>query len=380
MINLNEALKVRKIGKNPFDFFQMHKIPNGTFVSFGYFNDHAISFGPKTKKLINQANDEQLINYLTGDKLNSAPTFKSKLQAFKDSVAYADALVGEKRKTAPLDLDGECHIVKIGKFTVNWRDPEHFANFYGAQNDTRAKLRHKYGFGKNDEDYPENDWHRNPKYGGTALRPAAKGNGGQVYTDPYEDTGIYRSIVDPNKLAVRQIINPKVKGLSSTWFFVDASGNIEYLDKDLMNFLRYNYSNTRVVADIKDEMIEMSEEEKEFAQELENLQKSELSEKTFLLENIIYMCGVIRKKGEENESFLWRNDDIVSGNFPYFSAQILEDIIDKVAMADVREVENLNESFLSKKDNKKALYESIMTSVAREVKKVLNESYDEDKE
>ena len=30
-----------------------------------------------------------------------------------------------------------------------------------------------------------------------------------------------------------------------------------------------------------------------------------------------------------------------------------------------------------KKDNKKALYESIMTSVAKEVKKTLNESWDE---
>ena len=31
-----------------------------------------------------------------------------------------------------------------------------------------------------------------------------------------------------------------------------------------------------------------------------------------------------------------------------------------------------------RKDNKKALYESIMTSVAKEVKKVLNEKYNED--
>jgi len=32
-----------------------------------------------------------------------------------------------------------------------------------------------------------------------------------------------------------------------------------------------------------------------------------------------------------------------------------------------------------KKDNKKALYESIMTSVAREVKKTLNENYSDDR-
>lgn len=142
-----------------------------------------------------------------------------------------------------------------------------------------------------------------------------------------------------------------------------------------MNFLRYNYSNTRVAKEIKDEIADMCDEEREFVQELENLKKSELSEKTFLLENIIYMAGVIKKRGAENESFLWRNDDIVSKNFPYFSAQILEDIISKVAMADAKEIERLNEAFLPKKDDKKELYESIMATVAKQVKKALDEDF-----
>lgn len=366
MINLNEALKIRRIGSNPFDFFQMNKIPNGTFVSFGYFNDHAITFGPKTQKLINQANDEQLTQYLNSKALGSSPVFKSQLQSFKDSPKYIDALTG-KRKTAPLDLTGECHIVKIGKYTVNWRDPEHLGKFYAGQSDAMSKLRNKYGFGKNEIDYTDTDWHKNPVYGGTSLYPAAHGNGGNVYTDPYEDTGIYKSIVDPDKLAIRQILNPKIKGLSSNWFFIDADGKIEYLDKDLMNFLRYNYSNTRVAKEIKDEIADMMDEEREFVQELENLKKSELHEKTFLLENIIYMTGVIKKPNKEKESFLWRNDDIVSKNYPYFSQQILEDIINKVAMMDVKEVEKLNESFLH--NNNRQLYESIMAAIEKGLRK-----------
>lgn len=332
MINLNEAMVERRIGKNPFDFLHANKIPNGTFVSLGYFNDHAISFGPKTKKVINPDNDSKLVNYLSGKGLDGNPRFKSQLQAFKDSEKYAAALAGEKRTSAPLDLSGECHIVKIGKYTVNWRDEEHLAAFYNDQEAARIALRRKYGFGNPDDSYEENDWHRNPNHGGTSQYAKAKRNSsGQVYVDPYEDTGFYRSIVDPEKLAFRQIMNPKVKGNSSIWLFIDSDGTVEYIDKELMNFLRYNYSRVNAEKQVEEEIKDMCDEEREFIQELENLEKSELSERTFLLENVIYLTGTVTKPNGEEEAFMWRNDDVVESNYPYMSPATLEEIIDRMA-------------------------------------------------
>ena len=54
----------RHIGKNPFDFLSKNIIPNGSFVSIGYVNDHDFSFGPRTQKKNIQKNDAQLTAYI----------------------------------------------------------------------------------------------------------------------------------------------------------------------------------------------------------------------------------------------------------------------------------------------------------------------------
>lgn len=346
----------RHIGKNPFDFLSKNVIPDGSFVSIGYVNDHEISWGPRTRKNINPTNDAKLTEYI--EKLSEG-TFKKALVDFQNSAKYQAALANGK--TAPFNIEGDVHIIKIGRFTVNWKSNESFAKFYKDRNDEVARIRSKYGFGDPEKDYTEDDWRQ--KYGGTGLRPVSKhkGNQGNPYKSLAGNNGFYSHIDEPSKLSIRQIGNPRASKVS-LWLFVDADGQITYLDNEIMAWLTYAYKGTKV----KEEVKEMVQEEKDFIAEIEAIKNYDKQEMTMPLDNILYLTGTTVDEQKNKEAFTWLNDDKISELYPYINRTELDSIIRKCVKISSKETEQMNEGLQVKV--KKYLNESL---------KSLNEGFEE---
>lgn len=345
-IILESELKItqlRKIGKNPYKFLSMNVIPNGSFVSIGYINDHVI----KKQMSVNAADDEQLTAYI-----ESLPNskFRDHLISFQNSPKYQNALAG-KGKQAPFNISGDTHIIKLGRFIVNWRDNQAFAKFYGDRGEAEQRVRANHGFGYADEDYPEDDWRR--KYGGVGVNRRLKRNTGNqyiplsdgnapgfyVYGGENEDIKKIEREQRKDRLAIRQIANPK-SSPDPIWLFVDADGHIEYLDNKLMSWLTYAYK--RPVAAKEVEVI--NQEEQEFLNDLKNIKNWGRPEKTMLLDNILYFVGTTVDSAKNKQAFCWLNDDRILELYPYLSNEDkLEEIIDKCIDRSKMEVADVNE-------------------------------------
>ena len=325
----------RHIGKNPFDFLSKNIIPNGSFVSIGYVNDHVISWGPKTRKSITPVNDKQLTQYI--DQLPDGK-FKTTLINFQESDKQQAALASGK--TAPFNIEGDVHIVKIERFIVNWKNPESFAKFYGDRTDAEQQVRVKHGFGKDESEYPEDDWRR--KYKGVGSRPVSgiKGKQGNPYR-AIGSTGFYGHVDEPNKVSIRQIGNPKASK-KPIWLFIDADGTVSYMDNELMAWLSYAYKSTRKV---KEEIDLMTQEEKDFLNDLKAIKNFDKSEMTLLLDNILYLTGTTVDDSKNKEPFTWINDDKISELYPYVNQKEWNNIVHKCVKMSNTETTNMNESF-----------------------------------
>ena len=361
----------RHIGKNPFDFLSTKFIPNGWWVSIGYINDHEISWGPKTRKSNIKDNDLQLTQYI-----ESLPEgkFKQALIDFQNSPKYQSAL--ETGKTAPFNIEGDVHIIKIGRFRVNWRNPDSFAKINAARNDAEQRIRAKHGFGKDEDSYPEDDWRR--KYNGVGTRPISQHHGKQG--NPYKaigNSGFYAHIDNPDKISLRQISNPKASD-DPIWLFIDADGNVEYLDYKLMAWLSYAYKGKRV----KEEIKEISQEEQDFLNDLKTIKYN--PEMTMLLDNILYLTGTTIDSNKQKEPFTWLNDDRIKELYPYIKVDELNKIIQKCIKKSTIETANMNkvmtttniDESLRKRNTKNIkqynkLYESIMKDVSKIIKQKL---------
>ena len=371
----------RHIGNNPFDFLSKNIIPNGSFVSIGYVNDHEISWGPRTKKKITPTNDAQLTQYI--EQLPEGK-FKNALIAFQESDKYQAALA--TGKTAPFNIDGDVHIVKIGRFIVNWKNPESFAKFYADRSDAEQQVRVKHGFGKDDTEYPEDDWRR--KHAGVGSRPMSKATGRQAAEyKSIGGSGFYTHPEDPNKLYIRQIGNPKASP-KPIWLFIDADGTVSYMDNKLMAWLTYAYKSSRTV---KDEMEEISQEEQDFLNDLKAIKNMDKSEMKMILDNVLYLTGTTIDDNKVKEPFTWINDDKISELYPYVNKDEWNKVVRKCVKISNTETTNMNEnakvafkkSYLRKlnekrtvKRNRKSLnenkmYNSIMKDISKSLKQKL---------
>ena len=145
-----------------------------------------------------------------------------------------------------------------------------------------------------------------------------------------------------------------------------------------MAWLQYAYKQNKV----KDEIQEISQEEKDFLADLQAIKNYDKKEITLLLDNILYMTGTSVTSDGKKDPFIWLNDDIIKQTYPYIDETELNKIIDKCVKKSKRETSNMNESFkvkmkkpLMERKNKvntnKKLYESIMSDVSNIIKRKL---------
>lgn len=327
----------RTIGSNPLDFLGMNYIPNGSFVSIGYIKDDEIKFGPTTKKRITPENDERLTEWI--ESLEPSK-FRDALIAFQNSKKYQDALAGIK-KTAPFDFNGgDCHIIKINRFIMNWRNGESLGKWYKRRSDLEDKVRAKHGFGRFDDEYAEDDWRR--KYGGTGIKREikAKGRQGNRYGQEIMNTGFYSNLDNPNKISIRLIENPKAYK-TAVWLFIDEDGNVEELNNELMGFLAFSYKAEKV-KEVADAIIEINADEQAFLDDLHNIPNWDKEERTMLLDKILYFTGTTFDEFKNKEPFTWLNKDVIVNTFPYLSKEI-DNIITRFVKVSAQEVDNMND-------------------------------------
>lgn len=347
-ILLEAEVKPRLIGGNPFNFMMQNYIPNGSFVSIGYIKDDEFKIGPTTQKRITPENDAKLTEWIK----SLAPSkFRNALVDFQNSEKYQLALEG-KVKTAPFFfVGGDCHVIKVNRFIMNWKNAEALAKWYGTRSDAEKKVRAKYGFGGPEDEYAEDDWRR--KHGGIGINREikAKGRQGNRYGDEIQNTGFYANLDNPNKLSIRLIENPKAYA-DPVWLLVDGEGNIEVLNNELMGFLISSYK--AAARKVATSMEEISADEQAFLAELQSIKNWGKHENTLLLDKILYFTGTTIKEDGTKEPFTWLNKDIIAGNddgvigtFPYLRNAINK-IVDRFIKQDTKTLEQKNKEELLK--------------------------------
>lgn len=372
----------RQIGSNPFDFFMKNYIPNGAFVSIGYIKDDEIKIGPTTKKRITPENDAQLTEWIK--KMNPSK-FRDALIAFQNSEKYQMALEG-KVKTAPFYFaTGDCHIIKINRFIMHWRNGQSLAKWYGTRSDAEKRVRAKHGFGNPEDSYAEDDWRR--KHGGVGINREIKATGrqGNRYRDEINGSGFYANLDDPSKISIRLIENPKAYK-KAVWLFVDSEGNVEDLDNELMGFLIYSYK--AAAKAVADAIQEINQDEQAFLDDLQSIKNWGKHENTLMLDKILYLTGTTIAEDGSKEPFTWLNKDIIAGNdesglvgtYPYLRKEV-DNIISRFVKQDTVELEKKNKDELlnlteSQMRNKRLIsrYFDIFSSDKYARKAKLNES------
>lgn len=419
-MRLFESNKKPLVVYNPADILMKYNMKPGDFVSIVYLADvlHGESSTPivsgKTKMCynINPETDMQLEQYI--DELDNI-RLKQLLTEFRESSKYQELLSGTaKTKTCKLDLSTE-HIIKVSWLTCNWKSFDDLAKFYKKQSDAELDLRREYGFEDGFEsplEYDEEDVNWRDKHNGRNILPRTKKNfGGNVYKEQTIIPGLYTSLSNPENVAIRFAYNRNASKKTSQYFYVNGDGSLFELNRAFISFLIYAYKKTN-----EEKVVEMLPEEKEFVKKLHAILKEvpSTAELTMKCDQVLFMKSTARDTNNGSVPFVWINTKNIYKNYGFINPEELNKLIKgKVRKLDPEEVngtiENINvkgksisdlvsfdkdgkviadpaavrqrlgiaESLnkLSKQYNqRKSLYESIMTNISKTIKKALNEN------
>lgn len=402
---LFESTTARTYTNDPLKFFGVNTIPNGSFISVGYLippvdaptgNKSADIFqgGSRSRKYNIPANDDILVSYI---EKYAGTAFAEKMEEIRQSPKYQAALEsGDNNKIVPFDL-GNCRFIKIGRYNINWRNEELNAKDWGKRTNKVWDLRKKYGFGKDESDYPENDWRRKPKYSGTGIMPklgrqiadddeefktefldadeVSNRNANAKWSTPnqgiasYQPTGygLYAHH-DSGRLAIRQQV-AQVRPGASRWYFVDEEGDMTEISRECANWLCNAYKQTK-------EVEAMEAEEKAYVNELNALEELDNAQiKQLILDRIIYMVGSTKNANGEREPIAYVNDKSLYSEYPYLNPEVMNGIISQWVKVSTKDVMELNEAIYTGKFKSNKLNESLKRNIRM---KALNESDEKD--
>ena len=231
-------------------------------------------------------------------------------------------------------------ILKVTTYNFQWRN---YANAVADKNSGIGDIRAKYGFGQTDDMYPEDDWRRNPDFGGVgrlaAYEPKRNDDGSEkvrpyskqinpafnVYGDNDEFgndrlDGVAKDGSHYQKRIMKSLI-PMGNG-NSIFCTIDANGEIDDIDKNLFKLLGGKQSSF-ASAKITDEM---AADEKAFRQEMADFENKTYNPQ-WLLDNIAYMVGVGKdKRTGERVPYRFVNTNIILN----YQVEINQDELAKV--------------------------------------------------
>lgn len=427
-MKLFEAKQKPLIVHNPADILMKYNMKPGDYVSIAYISEAIRTPENKSGDIalgkmynINAETDAKLAAFI--DELPEN-RLKQSLDAFRNSEKYQAFLNGtSKNKTGKIDLKSE-HIIKVSHYTCNWKDIKGLAKFYDKQTTAEWNLRKEYGFEDGFDDPidadidPEAEPNWRDKYNGHNVMPRTKSNfNGNVYKEPTIIPGIYASLSDPNKVALRFAYNPKSSNTDSEYYYVNSDGTLFKLDRAFITFLTYAYK------EVKEETQEsVTPEEREFVYKLNALlnESPSIAELTLSCDKVLFLKSSARdSKNFKNANiipFVWINTEAIMQTYDYIAPEEINKIIKNLvysvddtdinatitnvnvqgksiadlvkydttgkASANPEEVRNrlgiaeslraLAKSYRNSNNTNKQLYESIMSNVSREIKKALD--------
>ena len=233
-------------------------------------------------------------------------------------------------------------VIKITNYVFNWGGANDWKSFRSAYHKSVEDTRTKFGFGKQDSDYPQNDWHRNPMYHGIGAQPDFNGGDRNSYAMALDPKNSLYGFSDGNNMPVystrpngtqyqKTAFRFGLKNIDKQWArycLVDNHGEIDDIDKSLgpiLGKIPGGFTDLR-----KKITAQMSQDEQDFINAISEIESNhELAKKTWLVDNIAYIvAGELNPKTGMRRYVRWINPDIVIDKFPV-NPQELQDVVDK---------------------------------------------------
>lgn len=317
----------RKVYDNLLQLFQENNLKSGSFVSLGYFNKVEIP-----KRIYPSAINKEKANQLL--QMDDDGDWKEHIRGMINNPIWDDTMQGRvlnkskkvKNYIEQSDILGDISgIIKFSRYTFNFQDRSSLGKSFGTQREKEIELRRKYGFGKDAEEYDETDWRLKKgtgdrlKYRGHTLEPLVDlkdVNKGSSYKDTMGDLPIWGDVdmsgdvrnddtLNTQRLSLRQNISSNLKREESKYFLVKTDGSMVSVPKDFVRFLEKD-----VKQKIDRAVEELQDEERQFVEELKELQ-SKFFVTQFILNKIAFFVGTVEnEKTKEKEKIVFFNKDI----------------------------------------------------------------------
>lgn len=331
-ILLNESLLIENTSRLVYNdiakMFTENNIKTGTFITLGYLNEVDM---PKRIYPTEQGRiaAEEFIKKETGLSEIEIKAIRNIIDSSEYTGITSGKLLNSKKQPRVFfDLSEPFPtVIEFRRYTFNFMDKKSLAKNFEKSREAETELRKKYGFGKPEDEYSEDDWRKKltstgrMKYRGTTLDPQIDprdNNKGSSYKQELGDFPLYGDIdMDGNprrdpklgvqKVALRQNINSNLKTYDAEYFIIDNEGNITPISKSFLNFISGNFKQVKSSNNIIDEL---KEDEAQFVKELESL-SSKYFITQFISNKIAYMTAtVIDDKSNTKKPIYFINNEI----------------------------------------------------------------------
>lgn len=296
------------------EFMTKYQVNRGPFVHLGYIQLYETDAAYPTDEYYDSVTG-------TRDEFTDNGRNLSRFDKWSDKVQNTEwnSPTGRKSpKTGIKAMGSKLYplVIKLTDYTLNWQT----AKDYGTKSsDAFAKLNAardamddatKTAIGLKDRGNVENPdksgYHVFGDLGSYDVATFGKkdDNGNFVPSQQSyrKDVNDENSAVPYDRTAIRNFMG-NTKAQKAYYFGVDEQGNIDPLPKSLGKLL-HNTDTVRQVSGITDE------EQKRLAEEFIKIEKMVNSaNKTFLMENVAFICGLASAPGSESESVYWINEN-----------------------------------------------------------------------
>jgi hypothetical protein len=342
ILSLNEE---RTVYTNMLQMFQENNLRPGSFVAIGYVNSVEI---PKrifpterneqyARDLIAAADEHGLNDY----EINLLHEFIGN-ELWAKTKAGEIIVKGKKHAKQYFDRNVDVPIVTFDRFILNFMDKKGLGKNFADQSQGIEDKRRQYGFGKEEDQYPEDDWRRRAgargrefAYGGLGIKPVVDPrdvNKGSTYKQHMGDFPLYGDIdkegnprmddkTGLQRVALRQNISTNLIKKDTDYFLVDGEGNLKPLSYKFINFV------SKYVKQAKSELDDLRDDEKEYIAAVKDIE-GKYATMQFITNKTAFITATVEDdKTKEPKPVYFYNEDIdIFQEFPINKQQLVDHV------------------------------------------------------